>query len=382
MVVSPNHNVHPLTHAFIASARAAGLSAMADYNGGAYDGVALCQLAHKAGRRYSAYDAFLAPALARRNLQVATGAHATRVVFENGRANGVIVRRGNEEQTFHATRGVILAAGAFGSPQLLMLSGIGAGATLQQLGITPLYDSPEVGANLQDHPLAGIVFNANRTDTYASAETPVHLLRYLLLRRGMLVSNAVEAFAFTRSRPDVAAPDLELLFVPFEWRNEGLEPPRIHAFSIASIVVAPRSRGRVTLKSADPLTPPAIDFGLLTDPDGIDEAVLLAGMRLIRKIAAESPLAAACTGEFEPGEQVTSDPDLRAWMNTRIQTVYHPTSTCRMGSDDRSVVDPQLRVRGVNGLWVADASVMPSVPRGHPNAVVAMIANRAAAWIE
>ena len=383
MTISPNRRVHPLTNLFLASARAAGVALLADYNGGPYEGVALCQIAHKDGQRYSAYDAFLAPARSRKNLSLVTHAQAVRIEFDGRRATGVVVSRAGAEHTYHATRGVILAAGAFGSPQLLMLSGIGAGAALQRVGIAVRRDTPEVGANLQDHPMVGAGFRVKRKDTYASAETPLNLLRYIFLRRGMLTSNAVEAFAFARTRPDVSnAPDLELLFVPFEWRNEGLDAPRIHAFSIASIATAPRSRGSVSLKSADPLAPPAIDFGLLTDPDGDDEAVLLAGFRLIRKIAATPPLAAECIDELEPGAQVTSTQDLRAFINTRLQTVYHPTSTCRMGSDDASVVDARLRVRGVEGLWVADASVMPTVPRGHPNAVVAMIAHRAAEMIQ
>ena len=383
MVISPNRAAHPLTHAFVAAARAAGLPALTDYNGGAYEGVALCQLAHKDGQRFSAYDAFLAPARSRSNLSILTNAQALRIEFENQRASSVVVRNGGEQRTLHATKGVILAAGAFGSPHLLMLSGIGDPAQLQRYGIAVRCAAPDVGANLQDHPMVGAGFRVRRKDTFAKAETPLNLLRYIFLRNGMLTSNAVEAFAFARTRPDVSsAPDLELLFAPFEWRNEGLEKPQVHAFTLGTIAVAPRSRGRVALKSGDPLVAPAIDFGLLSDPDGEDEAVLLAGFRWIRKIAATQPLAAECVDEFEPGAHVTSARDLRDFINTRLQTVYHPTSTCRMGADDRSVVDAQLRVRGVTGLWVADASVMPTVPRGHPNAVVAMIAHRAAAMIE
>ena len=205
----------------------------------------------------------------------------------------------------------------------------------------------------------------------------------MLFKRGMLASGGVEGFAFTQVRPGpVAAPDLEILFLPFERREEFLEPPREHAFTIASAVVAPRSRGRLIWRSPDPLVPPGIDFRLLSDPDGIDASVVCEGMRLIRKIAATPPLAAHNAGEMRPGASIESDRDLLAFASKDMQTVYHPTSTCRMGSDQRAVVDLELRVRGVENLWVADASVMPSVPRGHPNAVVAMIAQRAAGWIE
>jgi choline dehydrogenase len=199
----------------------------------------------------------------------------------------------------------------------------------------------------------------------------------------MLASNGAEAFAFAKMHTESPpAPDLELIFLPLEVRNQLLEPPRIHAFTIAPAVVAPRSRGRVFLRTADPLAPPAIDFGLLSDPDGVDASVLWAGVRLARKIAATAPLAEECAGELRPGEDARADSELLAYASKELQTVYHPTGTCRMGSDPRAVVDPQLRVCGADGLWVVDASVMPSIPRGHPNAVVAMIAQRAATWIE
>jgi choline dehydrogenase len=199
----------------------------------------------------------------------------------------------------------------------------------------------------------------------------------------MLASNCCEAFAFVEVHPsESSAPNLELIFGPFEFRNQFLEPPQVHAFSIGAAVVSPRSRGRVILRSADPFVSLGIDFGLLSDPEGIDTSVLWAGIRLARRIAATAPLEAENAGELRPGEAVQDDRELLAYVYKELQTVYHPTSTCRMGSDSRAVVNPQLRVQGVDGLWVADASVMPSVPRGHPNAVVAMIAQRAADWIE
>jgi choline dehydrogenase-like flavoprotein len=382
MIISPNHHAHPLSQQFVEAAHRSGLGAHPTYNGGAYDGAWVCELAHKGGQRFSAYDAYLKPAMQRANLEVVTGAHATRILIEGGRAAGVAIRRDGVEQTF-AARGVVLAAGAFGSPQLLMLSGVGPVEELARLGIGVHCDAPEVGANLQDHPLGVTVFRTRRTDTMKNAESLLSLLQYVLFKRGMLASNAIEAFAFTNVRGEPSsAPDLELIFTPLEWRNEGLESPKIHAFSIASVAVAPRSRGCVSLTSADPLAPPVVDFGLLSDPDDIDAAVMLEGIRLIRKIVATEPLASETVGEIYPGESIQKDDDLRASVNAVLQTVYHPTSTCRMGSDRRAVVDSELRVLGVEGLWVADASVMPSVPRGHPNAVVAMIAHRAADWIE
>jgi choline dehydrogenase len=382
MFISPNANHLPLSQSFVTAAGELGLNGTKGYNGEAYEGAWLCELAHYRGKRFSAFDGYLKPAMKRRNLEVMSNAQVIKIVIENGRAVGVTMRRGDREDTFRASGGVILSAGAFGSPQVLMNSGIGKAETLQKLGISAIVNSPDVGENLQDHPIVPLIFHTSRKDTLKKAESPLCLLEYLLFKRGMLATNAVEAFAFTRSgfNPS-AAPDIELLFVPFEWRNEGLEPPSMHAFGIGAIAASPLSRGRVSLKSPDPLDSPVIDFGMLTDPEGNDKKVLLAASRLARRVASQMPLP-DYTGEYAPGAFVQSDNDLLAWFNTCIQTVYHPTGTCRMGSDTTAVVNPKLKVNGIEGLWVVDASVMPAIPRGHPNAVVAMIANRAAGWIE
>lgn len=382
MIISSNRNAHHLSLAFVQAARAAGLGHQSYYNGGAYEGAWIVELAHKAGRRFSAYDAYLKPALGRTNLEVLKRAHVTRINIENRRAVSVTARRGGTEQSFR-TRGVVLAAGAFGSPHLLMLSGVGPQAGLRGLGVAVHQDAPEVGENLQDHPLAPVTFRVRGTDTLKSAESLPNLLRYVLFKRGMLASNVAEAFAFARSGTgSMAAPDIELLFGPIEWRKEGLELPQVDAFTFGVVVLAPRSRGRVALRSVNPLDPPAIDFGLLSDAEARDGAVLVAGVQLARKLAATRPLADYADGELTPGADAVTDGELLKALGRQLQTNYHPTSTCRMGSDARSVVDPQLRVRGIEGLWVADGSVMPSVPRGHPNAVVAMIAHRAADWIQ
>jgi choline dehydrogenase len=382
MQIAPNRNARSLTHMFIEAARRAGFGKEEQYNGHAYQGAWIAELAHKNGKRFSAYHAFLEPAMRRANLEVVTDAHAMKVEIENGRATGVTVSRGGSLHTFSA-RGIVMAAGSFGSPQILMLSGVGPAAELQRLGLPVRVDSPSVGEHLQDHPVLPIVYGTRSTDTLKSAESLGNLFRYLVLGRGMLASGGVEGFAFTQIHPEPAsAPDLELMFLPFESRDQFLEPPQQHAFGIGPAVVAPRSRGRLRLSVPDPRTAPEIDFGLLSDPDGIDAKILLAGVRLSRKIAATAPLADQNTGEIRPGASAVSDGEILDHASAELQTVYHPTSTCRMGSDPGSVVDPQLGVRGVDGLWVVDASVMPSVPRGHPNAVVAMIAQRGADWIE
>lgn len=390
MAISPNHHARPLSHAFVAAARQVihgeiqgdGPPPTQGYNGHAYQGAWIAELAHLGGKRFSVYDAYLVPALRRPNLEVLTGTLATRVVIEQGRAVGIQIQRDGKTETL-AARGVVVAAGALASPQLLLLSGLGPADVLTRLGLPVWADLPEVGANLQDHPVFGIAFRTHSTDTLKSAESLANLFRYLVFKRGMLASGGVEGFAFTQVHASgVAAPDLEILFMPFEARKEFLEPPQVHAFTLAPAVVAPRSRGRLSLRSPDPFAPPSIDFGLLSDPEGIDASVLFAGVRLVRKIAATSPLAAFNAGEIRPGPSLASDRELLDYASQELQTVYHPTSTCRMGSDPGAVVDPELRVRGVDQLWIADASVMPTVPRGHPNAVVAMIAARAAAWVE
>ncbi len=381
MPVTLNREAHRLSHAFVAAARGAGLGDQQHYNGGAYEGAWIPEIAHLDGRRHSVYDACLVPTRARTNLQVVTAAQVTRVDLGDGRATGVTVHCGASEQSYRA-RGVVLAAGALGSPKTLLLSGIGPAAELSAFGIRVRKDAPEVGANLQDHPLAAMVFRTRGTSTLRKAGSLPSFLRYLLFKSGMLASNGIEGIAFARSSPELPAPDIELLVTPLEWRNQALEPPQVDAISIAAAVVAPRSRGRLSLRSVDPLAAPRIDLGLLSDPEGVDRRVMLAAMRLSRRIVASAPLSEFIAEELKPGASCQSDEELFARACDDLQTVYHPSSTCRMGSDPRSVVDPELRVRGVAGLWVADASVMPSVPRGHPNAVVAMIAHRAGDWIE
>lgn len=391
LVVSPNPNASPLSRMFVEAARAAGLRGPADYNGaGDYVGAWMAQLAVRNGRRFSAYDAFLAPARGRANLDVLTHAQVARVVMEGGRAVGVAVRdarsatrRGDgAERVIRASAGVIVAAGAFGSPHVLKLSGIGPGAELQRFGIPVVRDLPGVGGNLHDHPTAGVLVRTRSSATYRSAESLRSFARYLVFRRGLLASNVAEALAFARSGvTGDAAPDVELLFAPVEWRNEGLEKPRVHAFTIAVIGLAPRSRGSVTLRSAHPFDAPAIDFAMLSDAGGVDARVMYAGIRLARRVCATAPLAAMCLEEMEPGTAATSDEDFRAALGARLQTIYHPAGTCRMGSTSLAVCDPALRVHGVDGLWVCDASVMPAVPRGHPHAAVAMVAGRGAELI-
>lgn len=365
--------IKPLTQAFVDAAAATGLTRMADYNGGAFEGVAISQVAHHRGARFSAYDAFLKPALRRRNLTVVTGMQATRLLFQGRQVVGVAVTGRAGERVCLAPR-VVVATGAIGTPHLLLHSGIGPANQLMSLGVRPLVNAPELGENLHDHPMAVLTFGTTSRDTLLGADRPSELFKWLLLRRGALATNGVEGLAFAKSGRS-AAPEIELLFAPFEWRNQALEAPRSHAYSVGVGVLAPKSRGRVRLKSRGPLDAPSIDFGLLSDPDGRDASVLVEGLRLVRRIAASDPLRSLTTGDMDQAE---SDDDLLALGKANLQTIYHPAGSCRMGDDPAAPVTSDLRLRGVDGVWIADASVMPTAPRAHPNATVAMIAHRAA----
>jgi choline dehydrogenase len=372
---------NPLTSAFVQSANAVGISGGPDYNGGPYAGAWVSQVACRNGRRFSAYDAHLKPAMSRRNLQVLPDAHVVRVLFEDGQASGVAIRRDGREQVLRAGRGVVLAAGTYGTPHLLQLSGVGPATLLREHGIAVVREQAQVGENLQDHPLLPVVFRSRRPLTLKSAESPGSLLQWLLLGRGMLASNVAEAVAFTSTR-GAAAPDVEICFVPAEWRNQGLEPAQVHAFTGGVVLLTPRSRGHVRLKTREPSAAPAIDLALLSDPEGADLDVLVDGVELFRRIAAAAPLGDESAGELAPGPEIRGRDGILTYCREALQTIYHPVGTCRMGDDDAAPVTPDLRLRGIGKLWVADASVMPTVPRGHPNAVVAMIAARAAEWID
>lgn len=380
--VEPLAAPQPHSRAFVDAVRAIHGQQEPSYNGAAYAGAWISEVNHRQGRRVSAYQAWLQPSLVQRNLQVLTATTALSLTFEGKRATGVRVTGPSGDRVLTAARGVVLCAGAFGSPQILMCSGIGPATHLAEMGISIVHNAPGVGANLHDHPMACLTFEARSGRSLKSAESPANLLRYITRRKGMLASNVAEAIAFLRTlHAQGAGPDLELLFAPVEWRAEGLEPPRVHGFTIAVIALTPRSRGAVTLASRDIRTPPRIDPALLSDPTGADRAVMSEGIDIARRIARTRPLSEEAGAEIAPGSACQSAEAKQTWLNEATQTVYHPAGTCRMGAEAGSVVDPKLAVRGVSGLWVADASVMPAVTRGHPNAAVAMIAERAAQLI-
>jgi choline dehydrogenase-like flavoprotein len=373
----------PLSKLFVAAARECGLAANEDFNGPQQDGSGFYQVTQKDGSRCSAADAYLRPAMTRPNLEVLTDARVTKIVVEGGRAAGVrYLLRGNEE-TAYAQGEVILSAGAVGSPQLLMLSGIGPADHLRDVGIPVLVDSPGVGANLSDHPVVPAQWRTPGSVNLWEKLGPAQLMRWRLRHSGPLTSNIAEAGGFSRTRPSLPAPDLQWHALPSPFVDQGLADPQYRAFTLLIALVDVGSRGRVWLRSADPRHKPAIDPAYLSDSTDIEP--LVEGVRLAREFAAASPLAKVCTEEVGPGPEVHTDAEVREFIRREIGTLYHPVGTCAMGGDSRlaaakiiSVVDPELRVRGVEGLRVVDASVIPVVPRGNTNAPTIAVAERAA----
>jgi choline dehydrogenase len=375
--VSAQRDPNQLTRAWLDAAGERGIGALATTQTGFETGVALALVNQRNGRRASAADAYLRPARSRRNLSIRPGATVRRVVLESGRATGVIYRRGRSDDLVRARREVILAAGAVNSPQLLMCSGIGPAGLLASLGIDVIADRSDVGQNLQDHLTAGVAFGARRKVSIADAQSLRSLLRYVFTKKGSLTSNVAEGFGFVRSGGAPELPDLELLFVPGLFVDEGLTVPTAHGLTLGAVLLQPRSRGSVLISSPDPDTAPAIDPAYLSDPDGQDAARLREGIAICLDIASAPSLAREITEPVQPpgplGE-ATIERSLREF----AQTLYHPVGTCRMGSDADSVVDAQLRVRGVERLRVVDASVIPAITHGHTHAPTVLVAERAA----
>jgi choline dehydrogenase-like flavoprotein len=367
----PQRERNPITESFLAAARER-WRALDDLSGLDLEGAGPTAATIHRGRRRSAADAYLRRARRRPNLTVWTGAHVLRVLIAEGRAVGVEVQRDGRRCVVSAAREVVVSAGAIGSPQLLMLSGIGPEAHLRAHGIEVAADLPAVGENLQDHPITGVLARTRQPVTLKSADSPAHLARWLVARRGVLASLVGQAAAFVRTRPGLEAPDLELVFAPVLFVDEGRTPPPEHGFTIGPVVLKPRSRGTVSLRSPDPLAAPAIRPRYLTEPD--DGRCMLDGIRLARSLLHTRALAPWVDGELAPGPEAV---DLEAWARRSVQGFYHPVGTCAIGT----VVDPELRVRGIEALRVVDASVLPDVVRGHTNAITLAVAERAAAVI-
>ena len=374
--VADQRSPRKITHQFVQAAEAAGHKRVDDYNGYEQDGVSYSQVFQRNGRRSSAHHAYLKPAMKRPNLTVLTGAHVLGVEFEGDRATGLRIAKGRRgTHVVRAQREVVLSAGAIGSPQLLMLSGVGPAGHLREMGIDVRADLP-VGEGLQDHPYVVTVFDVPGGGSLLDAEHPKYLLEWLLRGTGPLTSCVGEAFLFTRTRPGLPAPDVQFHVAPAYFVEHGFQEYDGHAITFGPVLVSTKSRGQVLLRSTDPTAKPRILTNTLAEPE--DLASLVAGIRIAREIAHTEPLASAAGRELLPGDAAQSDADLEDDVRNRVELLYHPTGSCRMGCDERSVVDPELRVRGVEGLRVVDASVFPVIPGGNTEAPTIMVAERAA----
>jgi choline dehydrogenase-like flavoprotein len=357
-----------------------------DFNGAEQEGFGPYQVTHRNGERFSAAKAYLTPQLSRPNLQVLTGAQVLRVRFEGRRAVGVDVRMGGAERTLKARREVILSAGALQSPQLLMLSGVGPGAHLQALGLPVLHDLPGVGQHLHDHiDVVQVVDAPGHHDLFGlSLAGAVRAMRGIFewrrQRTGMLTTNFGEGGAFLRSTPEEPVPDLQLHFVVGKLEDHGRKTVFSHGYSCHVCLLRPKSRGSVTLASPDPLAAPLIDPAFLSDPD--DTARLVRGFKLMRHILAQPALAQYGGREVAASSAAQTDAEIEAYVRQHADTIYHPVGTCRMGpahqaAEGGSVVAADLRVHGLQGLRVVDASVMPQIVGGNTNAPTIMIAEKA-----
>lgn len=382
--VEKQRDPRALTGAFLDGVRQAGYQVEVA-NSQEPNGFSRTMVTQSRGTRHSAARAYLTPIRKERsNLTIRTRAQATRVVFEGRTATGVEYRsQDGSIRTARASREVILCGGAVNTPQLLMLSGVGDPEQLRLHGIDVLVSSPEVGANMRDH-LVSLVALGVENGSLKDATSLGQLARFLLKRRGMLTSNVAEAYGFVRTDPSLALPDVEIIFAPVAFVDEALNGIPAHGLTAGPILLQPESHGQILLASADPLAKPVIEPRYLSDPAGKDRATMLKGLEIVLDIVSTPAVTKATTGTFiapSGGEKLSREELLAAALEQLSHTLYHPTSTARMGSDDASVVDPQLRVRGVDRLRVADASVMPEIVRGHTHAPAVVIGERAAQLI-
>ena len=365
----------------------AGIPRNPDFNGAVQEGCGYYQTTTNNRRRWSTAKAYLEPARARPNLEIRTHAHATKVLIENGRAVGVEYQSPAGRQTARANAEVIVSGGAYGSPQLLQLSGLGPAEHLREMGITVVADMPAVGSNLHDHFNTYLSWRCTKPITLNDLENswPKKILaaaRYTLFRAGPMASNGIHAGLFTRSDPRLERPDLQINLLEWstlERTKDRVVPHPFPGFTLSPVHLSPDGRGTVRLGSPDPLAPPKVLFDFLRSE--YDMRALLAGIRLTRAIAAQPALKPYIVEELAPGPSCVSDDDLAAFVRQTGISNHHPTSSCAMGTGPNTVVDARLRVHGIRGLRVADASIMPKVVAGNTNAPSIMIGEKAAAMI-
>jgi choline dehydrogenase len=377
---------HPLVEAMIAGAGELGIPRNDDFNGARQEGAGYYQLTTHGGRRCSTAVAYLRPVRDRANLRVETNAHATRVLFEGRRATGVSYRQGGEARSVSARREVILSAGALQSPQLLQLSGVGPPSLLQSLGIPVQHALAGVGENLQDHLQARVIFRCTQPITTNDALRTWHGklrmgLDYVVKRAGPMAVGINQGGIFARAMPGATRPDVQFHFATLSSDMAGSPVHEFSGFTMSVCQLRPASRGSVRAKSTDPLEPPAMHANYLTTPE--DRATLVAGIRLARRLAATHAMQPYVAGEYRPGADAQTNDELLEFAKNAGATIFHPSGTTRMGTarDPMAVVDPQLRVHGIEALRVVDCGIMPTLVSGNTNVPVVMIAEKAAAAI-
>jgi choline dehydrogenase-like flavoprotein len=364
----------------------AGLPLNPDFNGASQEGVGPYQVTHRNGERCSAAKAYLTPNLQRPNLQVITQAFSTRILFEGKRSVGVEYRQGGSTRQVRAKREVLLCAGALQSPQLLMLSGVGPGGHLQKHGITTLHDLPGVGQHLHDHVDVVSIFDAPQLkDLFGLSFTGAWrslgaMLEWRRQRSGPLTTNFAECGGFLKSRPELSRPDLQLHFVVGKLLDHGRKTVFGHGYSSHVCLLHPASRGSVQLAGKEPETAPRIDPNFFGAPEDMERMVL--GFKHMRHVLSQPALASLGAREFASSADARSDEQIRQFIRQYADTIYHPVGSCRMGSGPLDVVDAELRVHGLQGLRVVDASIMPSIVSGNTNAPVIAIAEKAADLIK
>ena len=379
-----NEMQNPLYQAFVDAGAQAGYGVTEDYNAFQQEGFGPMHMTVKNGVRWSAANAYLKPAMNRKNLKVVTRALTRRILLEGKRAVGIEYQQGETRQTIRANREVILSAGSVGSPQILQVSGIGPAQVLQDAGVAVVCDLPGVGENLQDHLEFYFQFHCKQAITLNArlGYWSKFLIgaRWVLFKSGLGATNHFESCAFIRSRPGIKAPDIQYHFLPAAMRYDGRAALDGHGFQVHVGHNKPASRGRIRIRSAEPLDKPSILFNYLekeSDRQGFRQCV-----RLTREIMQQAAMDPYRGEEIQPGESVRSDDEIDAWIRQGVESAYHPSCTCKMGTDERAVVDPQTRVRGVDRLRVVDSSIFPTITNGNLNSPTIMVAERAADLIK
>jgi choline dehydrogenase len=382
--VSDWRHADPLSAAFVEAAVETGIPRNPDFNGATQEGAGFFQTTSRGGRRASTAVAYLRPARSRKNLQVETAALAERILFEGRRAVAVAYRHAGALRKARARKEILISGGAYNSPQLLQLSGVGPADLLRQHGIAVVLDAPGVGHDLQDHMQVRVITRCCQAVTLNDiinhpGRKVLAGLRYAAFRTGPLTISAGTSGAFFKTNPRLATPDIQIHFLPFSTDKMGEKLHSFSGFTASVCQLRPESRGSLRIRSADPFAPPEIRINYLASE--VDKAAFVEGLKILRKILRAPALAPYTVEEVDPGAKVVSDEALLAFCRERGTTVYHPISTCRMGNDPLAVVDQRLRLRGIEGLRVVDASVMPDLVSGNTNAPVIMIAEKASDMI-